>query len=50
MKECETDRIKEFTLQDIMQLSQDIETIQEDIAMMKQFFNTDDIRTIKKKQ
>ena len=50
MKEHVPERNKDFTLQDIMMLSRDLQILQEDVEMMKRFFNTDDVQTIKKKQ
>ena len=41
--------IKEFTLQDIMMLSRDLELIQEDIDMMNHFLHPGDEPISKKK-
>ena len=49
MKGNVPEQLKDFTLQDIMQLSRDLEILQEDIDMMNRFCNPDTVHTLKKK-
>lgn len=50
MKEEVPERLKAFTLQDIMELSRDLELLQKDLDMMHRFFSTDELSTITKKK
>ena len=48
MKENVWERLKDFTLQDIMKFSRDLEMLQQDIDMMNRLCKPEKVQTTKK--